>query len=76
MYLSELFFIYGYGLNDSMTKYDLWEDSMERTYCSKTWEQMNKVLDTVCELEDQYQGMTKDEEEAFDIAILCTRKFL
>ena len=44
---------------------------MERTYCGKTWEQMNKFRDTVCELEDQYQGMTKDEEEAFDIAIQC-----
>lgn len=42
----------------------------EHTYCGKTWEQMNRVLDIVCELEDRIE-MTDEEQEAFDIAIQC-----
>ena len=44
---------------------------MEHKYCGKTWEEMNKVLDKICYLEDQFDGMTKEEIDAFDIAIQC-----
>lgn len=42
----------------------------EHTYCGKTWDQMNVVLDIVCEVEDRIE-MTDEERDAFDIAIQC-----
>ena len=43
---------------------------MEHKYCGKTWEQMNNILDTMCEIEDKAE-LTSEEQEAFDIAIQC-----
>ena len=43
---------------------------MERKYCGKTWDEMNKVLDTMCDIEDRVE-LSEDEQDAFDIAIQC-----
>ena len=43
---------------------------MERKYCGKTLEQMNKILDTMCDIEDRIE-LTDEEQETFDIAIQC-----
>ena len=48
---------------------------MERTYCGKNHQQMNKVLDTVCEIEDRIE-MTEEEQEDYDIAIQCVTTVL
>lgn len=48
---------------------------MERTYCGKNHQQMSKVLDTVCELEDRIE-MTEEEQEDYDIAIQCVTTVL
>lgn len=41
-----------------------------KTYCGKTWDDMNGILDTMCEIEDRVD-LTYDEQDAFDIAIQC-----
>ena len=45
-------------------------DKKERKYCDKTWDDMNKVLDTMCEIEDRIE-LTDEETDTFDIAIQC-----
>ena len=42
----------------------------DRTYCGKTRNEMNVVLDTICGFEDRF-AMTDDEHDAFLIAIQC-----
>lgn len=49
---------------------------MENTFCGKTWDEMNRILDVMCELEDKYENLTNEEEEAFDIAIQCIAKIM
>lgn len=47
---------------------------MERKYCGLTWEQMNEVLDTMCNIEDRVEEIgwqEVGEQDAFDIAIQC-----
>ena len=41
-----------------------------RKFCGHDHASMNKILDTMCEIEDRIE-LTKDEEDAFDIAIQC-----
>lgn len=43
---------------------------MSKTYCGHDWNSMNKILDTLCKLEDDIL-MTEEEADAFDIAIQC-----
>ena len=42
-----------------------------KTYCGKTLEQMHKILDTMCDLEDFCDIDSEEQQEAFDIAIQC-----
>lgn len=44
-------------------------------FCGKDWDGMNKILDTLCELEDNLMA-TGEEEEALDIAIQCVTQIM
>lgn len=41
-----------------------------RTYCGKTLEQMDSILDIMCDIEDR-DYWTDEEQAALDIAIQC-----
>lgn len=43
---------------------------MERKYCGKNRDEMDKVLSLICEIEDRIE-LSDDEQDAFDIAIQC-----
>ena len=43
---------------------------MERTFHGKTWKEMSEILSILCDLEDRVE-MKKEEESAFDIALIC-----
>lgn len=42
----------------------------ERRYCGKNHDEMMKVLDKMCELEDKIE-LDDEMQDAFDIAIQC-----
>lgn len=42
-----------------------------KTFCGKTLEQMHKILNTMCDLEDFCDIDSAEQQEAFDIAIQC-----
>lgn len=44
---------------------------MKRTFYGQNRSQMNKVLNIMCELEERIPDMTKEEENAYDIAVQC-----
>ncbi len=46
------------------------QEKENRIYWGKNWEQMNKILDIMCDIEDKYE-MNAEERDAFDIAIQC-----
>ena len=41
-----------------------------RKFCGHNHESMDRILDTMCKLEDRIE-LSEEEEEAFDIAIQC-----
>ena len=41
-----------------------------KTYCGLDWDGMNRVLDTVCRLQDDTM-LTDEEMDALDIAVQC-----
>jgi len=43
---------------------------MSKTYCGKTRDEMNDILNFMCELEDKVE-LTDEEEEKYDVAIQC-----
>ena len=43
----------------------------EHTYCGKNQRQMRDVILTLCEMEDRFDDLTKEQKEAFDIALRC-----
>lgn len=47
----------------------------ERRFHGYTWDDMNRVLDLVCDIEDRVE-MTKHEEQDYDIAIQCVTAIL
>ena len=42
----------------------------ERKFCGYTWEDMNRVLDLLCNTED-HMDLTDQQAEDFDIAVQC-----
>lgn len=47
----------------------------ERKFCGYTWKDMNRVLDTVCEVEDR-AGLEGQERKDYDIAVQCVAAVL
>lgn len=47
----------------------------EKRYCGKNWDEMNKVLDCMHNIEDRID-LTDEEHDAFDIAIHCVTAVL
>ena len=47
----------------------------ERRFCGYTWDDMSRVLDTVCIVEDRVE-MTEQEERDYDIAVQCVAAIL
>jgi len=43
---------------------------MKRKYCGKTWDDMNTILNIMCDIEDRIE-LSDEQQEAFDIAIQC-----
>lgn len=44
---------------------------MKHTFYGQNRSQMNKVLNIMCELKERIPDMTKEEENAYDIAVQC-----
>ena len=42
----------------------------ERKFCGYTWQDMDRVLDLICNIENRTE-MTSQQEENFDIAVQC-----
>ena len=42
----------------------------EKTFCGKTWEEMDQMLNLVCDIDDT-TVLAKEEQEALEIAIQC-----
>ena len=49
--------------------------TMERKYCGKNWDDMNTVLNIMCDIEDRIE-LSDEQQEAFDIAIQCVTTVL
>lgn len=43
----------------------------ERTFCGKSYEEMNKILDTLCNLGNSDTLLTDEEDDAMEIALNC-----
>ena len=42
----------------------------ERKFCGYTWQDMDRVLDLICDIENRTE-MTSQQEDDFDIAVQC-----
>lgn len=47
----------------------------ERRFCGKSWDDLNEVLDSLCELEDSVL-LSDAEDEAMEIAIQCVTEIM
>ena len=43
---------------------------MSRRFCGYTWDEMNRVLDLICSVED-HMDLTGQQENDYDIAVQC-----
>ena len=47
----------------------------ERKFCGYSWDDMNRVLDLICKVEDQVE-MTDQETDDYDIAVQCVSQIM
>ena len=47
----------------------------ERKFCGNSWDDLSKVLDSLCELEDSVL-LTEKEDEAMHVAIQCVTEIM
>ena len=49
--------------------------NIEHKYCGKNWDDMNTVLNIMCDIEDRIE-LSDEQQEAFDISIQCVTTVL